>query len=76
MPDDLSVIEGTLRDWRDLILRLQQLTRNDQGAAVLEIRILCIRGQPAYWFEPQKRRIEPAASAKAFCDSFDGAGIA
>jgi len=71
MPDAELVIEGTLRDWRDVILRLQQLTARDQGAAVLSVRILCVRGQPAYWFAPEKRNIEPASSARAFCEALD-----
>jgi hypothetical protein len=69
-------INGQLREWRDVMLRLQQMTRNDQGAAILQVQILVVRGQPMYWFEPEKKRIEPAAGAKAFCDMFDGAGIA
>ena len=68
-----DTLDTQLRDWRDVILRLQQMTRNDQGAAVLDVRILCIRGQPAYWFKPDKRTIEPASCARAFCDAFDGA---
>jgi hypothetical protein len=71
-----DIVDGHLREWRDVMLRLQQLTRNDQGASVLKIQILCIRGQPAYWFEPEKKRVEPAAGAQAFCDLFDGAGTA
>jgi len=71
-----TIIEGAMRDWRDVMLRLQQMTRNDSGACVLDIRILCIRGQPAFWFAPEKKTIEPAASARAFCDAFDGAGVA
>ena len=74
--DETTILEGTMRDWRDVMLRLQQLTRNDAGACVLEMRILCVRGQPAYWFAPVKRPIEPAASARAFCATFDGAGVA
>lgn len=70
MPDD--ALDTTLRDWRDVILRLQQMTRNDQGASVLDVRILVIRGQPAYWFRPDKRTIEPAACARAFCEALDG----
>jgi len=70
MPD-ANVIEGTLRDWRDVILRLQQLTAKDQGAAILKVEILCVRGQPMYWFTPDKRNIEPASSARAFCDALD-----
>jgi len=69
MPE--HVIEGITRDWRDIVLRLQQMTRNDQGASVLDIRILCIRGRPAYWFRPNKRTIEPASAAKAFCDALE-----
>jgi len=71
MTDD--VLETTLRDWRDVMLRLQQMTRNDQGASVVDVRILCIRGQPAYWFAPEKRSIEPASGARAFCGVFEGA---
>ena len=55
------------------MLRLQQMTRNDQGASVVDVRILCIRGQPAYWFAPEKRSIEPASGARAFCGVFEGA---
>ena len=69
-----DTIDGQLRDWRDLLLRLQQMTSNDPGASVLKVQILVIRGQPAYWFEPEKRKIEPAAGARAFCEMFDGAG--
>jgi len=72
MTDD--ALDTTLRDWRDVILRLQQLTRNDQGASVIDVRILCVRGQPAYWFRPDKRCIEPASAGRAFCDQFDGNG--
>ena len=71
-----DIIEGTITDWRDLMLRLQAMTRNDQGASVLKVQILCIRGRPAYWFEPEKRTVEPASGARAFCDMFDGAGTA
>jgi len=59
------------------MLRLQQMTRNDQGASVLKVQILVVRGQPMYWFEPEKKSIEPAAGAQAFCDTlFNGAGTA
>ena len=64
----IEPVDGQLREWRDVMLRLQQMTRNDQGAAVLNVQILVIRGQPAWWFEPIKRKVEPAASARAFCD--------
>ena len=71
-----DIIEGTLHDWRELMLRLQTLTRNDQGASVIRVQILCIRGKPAYWFEPEKKAVEPAIGAQAFCNMFDGAGTA
>ena len=67
-------IDGQLKEWRDVMLRLQQMTRNDQGASIIRVKIFTVRGQPMYWFEPEKRRIEPAAGARAFCDMFDGAG--
>ena len=69
-----DTLDTTLRNWSDVLLRLQQMTRNDQGASVLDVRILCIRGQPAYWFKPDKRTIEPASCAHAFLGAFDGAG--
>ena len=69
-----DIILGTVREWRDVLLRLQQLTANDQGASVLTVKLLCIRGQPAYWFEPDKRKIEPAAVAQAFCEALDTIG--
>ena len=74
MTNDTDALDITLRDWRDVMLRLQQMTRNDQGASVLEVRILTIRGQPAYWFTPEKKSVEPASGARALCDMFNGAG--
>ncbi len=74
MTDTDTIIEGALRDWRDVLLRLQQMTRNDQGACLMDVRILVVRGQPMYWFTPEKRAVEPAASARAFCDAMSGNG--
>ena len=64
-----SAIMTTIREWRDVLLRLQQIGRNDQGASILEIRVLTIRGQPVCWFKPEKKNIEPASIAGAFCDA-------
>ena len=71
MSESADIIEGKVREWRDVILRLQQLTAKDQGASILKVEILCIRGQPRYWFTPDKRNVEPASSARAFCDALD-----
>lgn len=68
MPDEIT---GAVREWRDVQLRLQQLVARDQGATILKVQILCIRGQPVYWFEPETRKIEPAAGAKAFCEALE-----
>ena len=68
---DNDGLPTTLREWRDVLLRMQQMTRNDQGATVLTIKLLCVRGQPAYWFTPDKKQIEPAASAAAFCEALE-----
>jgi len=71
-----EIIEGRLNGWRDFMLRCEQATRRDQGATIIEIKALLIRGEPVYWSEPKITKIEPAAGAKAFFDSFDGAGTA
>ena len=71
MTEPINFDECQVRDWRDLILRLQSLTRNDQGASVIDVRVLCVRGQPAYWFAPRKRTVEPASGARVFCGALD-----
>lgn len=71
MATDANPLEGVVREWSDLVFRLQQLTRNDQGATIVKATVLCIGGKPAYWFKPEKTTIEPAASARAFCDALD-----
>jgi len=74
MPEQEVELEEILRDWQDLMFRLQQLTRNDQGASILHIDFVAVRGRPKWW-SIDKRKVEPATSAAQFAKhlrGFDG----
>ena len=72
MPDE--IIPGNVHIWPDVTVRMQQATRELQGAGIVTIRVLVRYGKPMYWFEPTVEKIEPRAAAAAFCSQFDGAG--
>ena len=62
-----------LNGWGDLAQRLQQMTREHQGAAVVRLTVLVNRGTPQWWLVPDVRTIEPKAGADAFCEWFAAA---
>lgn len=65
MPDTTA---GDVRDWRDVLLRLQQLTCNDQGVTVVNLQLVVERGMPKWWAILGQKRVEPAAAARMFVD--------
>ena len=72
MPD--TIIPGNVHIWPDVTVRMQQVTREMQGAAIVTIRVLTRYGQPMYWFEPTVEKIEPRAAASAFCEAVSEIG--
>ena len=66
--------QGPIRDWRDLMLRMQQITRNDQGVTIIEFRVAVERGGPKWWSLLKAVKVEPAAAAKAFCEALEQLG--
>ena len=72
---DIANIEEAIRDWRDFLLRCQQLVARDQGITILHIDLAAMRGGPLWW-SVDKATVEPAAGASAFakCLRKDGAG--
>ena len=69
MPDTTT---GAVREWRDVILRLQQLTRNDQGVTVINLQIAVNRGDPVWWSIIGQTRVEPASAASQFLACMKG----
>ena len=63
--------QGLIRDWRDLMLRMQQITRNDQGVTILEFRVAVERGWPKWWAVLRAVQVEPASAAAAFCEALE-----
>lgn len=54
-------------NWLKVVRRLQSVSRNTNGAAILSIRIVVDRdGVPSFWTEPEIAKIEPSSQSHAF----------
>ena len=47
--------------WLNIARRLQSAAATQQGAAVIEVKVVVNGTQPLYWTEPKVMRIEPRA---------------
>lgn len=62
-----DILTGEVRDWRDVMLRLQQLTCKDNGSTVVTVHIVTDRGMPKLW-TVNSQKVEPASAAKIFIE--------